>query len=73
MRWGVGVEHVYAYDLVIGARGQVLVVAGEADGVDSARMGAEGGELLGLLVLLLARVEDGFDGPYADVGIWRKL
>jgi hypothetical protein len=50
IRSRVRVEVVDANNLVVCARGQVLVVAGEADGVYGARVCADGSELPGLCI-----------------------
>lgn len=70
MRGRIGIKHVYADDLVVRARSEVLIVSREPDRVYRARMRAYGRELLGLGVIGVVRVEDGLDGPYADVCIW---
>jgi len=72
MRWRVGVEHIDTDDLVVGARCQVLVVAREAHGVYGAGVRAYGGELLGLVVVCVVRVEDGVGRPDTDVGICER-
>lgn len=65
----IGVEGVDADKLVVCTRSQVGVIRGESNGVDSARMVAHGGELLGPGVARIGSAEDRFRGPHSDVTI----
>jgi hypothetical protein len=65
----IRVERVYADNLVVGARCNVFAVRGEADCVDGARVVTDRSQLLGLRILGVVRVQDGFGRPYAYVAI----
>jgi len=55
--------------LVIGTRGQVFAITGEAHRVDGARVMAHGGELPGFVVVRVARAGNGLGRPNADMAI----
>jgi hypothetical protein len=69
MRRCVRVEGVNADDLVVCTGREVFSIGREAHGMDGARVMAEGGQLLGLGVVGVVRVQDCFDGPYAHVAV----
>lgn len=69
MRRRIGVERIYADNLVICPRRKVFPIGRKSHGVDGARVVAEGGQLSGLGVVGVLRVQDGFGGPNAHVAV----
>lgn len=60
---------VDADDLVVGTGSEVAAVGRESNGVDSSEMVAHMAELPGFRVVSVMGVEDGLDGPDADMAI----
>ena len=65
----VWVQAVDAYNFVICARSQVLVIVRKAYTVNSAGMRAYSGKLFGFCVIRVGRPFNGFCGPDSNVSI----
>lgn len=72
MLWWVGVECVHAYNFIVCARREVLVVGREANSEDAAGVVADGCQLLWLVVARVFRVQYGIYRPDTDVSICNK-
>lgn len=65
----VAVEMVDTDDLVVGAGSEVATIRGKSNGMNGSEMVAHVAELSGFRVVSVMGVEDGLDGPDADMAI----
>lgn len=72
-RWWTALELVYADDLVVGARGEIATIGGEAHGVYGSQVVAHMTQLSRLRVGSIFGLVDGFGRPYSDVTILSSI